>query len=90
MQLREYAAKRKFEKTPEPKPVAQQEGSRLTFVVHKHAARALHYDLRLELGGVLKSWAVPRGPSLDPSLKRRSTTRTLRGSSPRAITGREA
>jgi bifunctional non-homologous end joining protein LigD len=68
--LREYASKREFEKTPEPKPGLRHEGDRLTFVVHKHAARALHYDLRLELEGVLKSWAVPRGPSLDPSLKR--------------------
>jgi len=70
MGLTEYTAKREFEKTPEPKPGVQHEGSRLTFVVHKHAARALHYDLRLELDGALKSWAVPRGPSLDPSLKR--------------------
>jgi bifunctional non-homologous end joining protein LigD len=70
MQLREYATKREFEKTPEPKPGLRQKGDRLVFVVHKHAARALHYDLRLELEGVLKSWAVPRGPSLDPSLKR--------------------
>jgi bifunctional non-homologous end joining protein LigD len=70
MGLTEYAAKREFEKTPEPKPRVQQEESRLVFVVHKHAARALHYDLRLELEGVLKSWAVPKGPSLDPSLKR--------------------
>jgi bifunctional non-homologous end joining protein LigD len=70
MQLGEYASKRKFEKTPEPKPGLRHKGDRLIFVVHKHAARALHYDLRLELEGVLKSWAVPRGPSLDPSLKR--------------------
>ena len=70
MELREYASKREFEKTPEPKPGLRQKGDRLVFVVHKHAARALHYDLRLELEGVLKSWAVPRGPSLDPSLKR--------------------
>jgi len=70
MQLREYAAKREFEKTPEPKPGLRPSEDRLMFVVHKHAARALHYDLRLELEGVLKSWAVPRGPSLDPSLKR--------------------
>ncbi|MFB3886234.1 MAG: non-homologous end-joining DNA ligase [Thermodesulfobacteriota bacterium] len=81
--LNEYASKRKFEKTPEPKPgegtvpdlrplrgVESGRSSGPVFVVHKHAARALHYDLRLELEGVLKSWAVPRGPSLDPSLKR--------------------
>jgi bifunctional non-homologous end joining protein LigD len=70
MGLKEYTSKREFEKTPEPKPGLEHAGSRLMFVVHKHAARALHYDLRLELDGVLKSWAVPKGPSLDPSLKR--------------------
>ncbi len=70
MRLQEYTSKRKFEKTPEPEPGIRPKEVRLTFVVHKHAARALHYDLRLELEGVLKSWAVPRGPSLDPSLKR--------------------
>jgi bifunctional non-homologous end joining protein LigD len=70
MGLKEYEAKRKFEMTPEPKPVLRREGNHLIFVVQKHAARRLHYDLRLELEGVLKSWAVPRGPSLNPSLKR--------------------
>jgi bifunctional non-homologous end joining protein LigD len=70
MELKEYASKREFEKTPEPQPGLGHKGYRLAFVVHKHAARALHYDLRLELEGVLKSWAVPKGPSLDPSLKR--------------------
>lgn len=70
MGLREYKAKRKFGKTPEPKGGRAVEGEPLVFVVHKHAARALHYDLRLELGGVLKSWAVPKGPSLSPSSKR--------------------
>ncbi len=70
MGLTDYASKRKFEKTPEPKPGLPQEVSRLLFVIHKHAARALHYDLRLELDGVLKSWAVPKGPSLEPSSKR--------------------
>jgi bifunctional non-homologous end joining protein LigD len=68
--LREYESKRKFGKTPEPKPGLRRKGSQLIFIVHKHAARALHYDLRLELEGVLKSWAVPKGPSMDPSLKR--------------------
>src|SRR3974377_81450 len=68
--LKEYEAKRQFEQTPEPKPVPGRQGNQLIFVVQKHAARSLHYDLRLELAGVLKSWAVPRGPSLDPAVKR--------------------
>jgi bifunctional non-homologous end joining protein LigD len=70
MGLKEYAARRKFGETPEPEPTERQEGDQLVFVVHKHAARALHYDLRLELDGVLKSWACPKGPSLDPGVKR--------------------
>ena len=70
MGLKEYAAKRQFDKTPEPEAGTPQDGGQLAFVVHKHAARALHYDLRLELDGVLKSWAVPKGPSLDPAIKR--------------------
>jgi bifunctional non-homologous end joining protein LigD len=70
MGLKEYITKRTFEKTPEPRPGAPAETHRLRFVVHKHAARALHYDLRLELDGVLKSWAVPKGPSLDTAVKR--------------------
>ncbi|MBI5674838.1 MAG: hypothetical protein HZC48_03265 [Nitrospirae bacterium] len=70
MGLREYKTKRKFGKTPEPEPKERTEGDQLIFVVHKHAARNLHYDLRLKMDGVLKSWAVPKGPSLDPSIKR--------------------
>lgn len=70
MGLKEYESKRNFEQTPEPKPGPVPQGDQLIFVVHKHAARALHYDLRLELDGVLKSWAIPKGPSLDPSVKR--------------------
>jgi bifunctional non-homologous end joining protein LigD len=70
VELKEYIAKRKFDRTPEPKPGPAKLGDGLLFVVHKHAARSLHYDLRLEMEGVLRSWAVPRGPSLDPSEKR--------------------
>ncbi len=70
MGLKDYASKRKFAHTPEPKPDLPPKGDQLVFVIQKHAARALHYDLRLEMEGVLKSWAVPRGPSLNPSVKR--------------------
>ena len=71
MKLRQYSAKRRFEATPEPAPSVPENGSGpLLFVVQQHAARQLHYDFRLECDGVLLSWAVPRGPSLDPNDKR--------------------
>jgi len=72
MALSEYTRKRDFAKTPEPAgtPATVKAGAPLSFVIQKHAARRLHYDFRLELDGVLKSWAVPKGPSLDPGEKR--------------------
>ena len=69
MALKTYRSKRSFDITPEPRGrVASAAGHR--YVIQKHAARSLHYDLRLELGGVMKSWAVTRGPSLVPGEKR--------------------
>jgi len=70
MGLAEYKKKRRFNKTPEPGPEKQTSEMGNTFVVHKHRATALHYDFRLEADGVLLSWAVPRGPSMDPAVKR--------------------
>lgn len=69
MSLREYQRKRHFQRTPEPKGHNASSAGR-AFVIQKHAARNLHYDFRLELDGVLKSWAVPKGPCLDPTVKR--------------------
>ncbi len=70
MGLKEYNEKRDFQKTSEPKGNVKSGKNQLHFVVQKHAARNLHYDFRLELDSVLKSWAVPKGPSLDPKVKR--------------------
>jgi bifunctional non-homologous end joining protein LigD len=68
--LGEYRSKRDFSKTAEPQGGTAARTGTLRFVVQKHAARQIHFDLRLELDGVMKSWAVPKGPSLDPSVKR--------------------
>ncbi|HEY7403888.1 MAG TPA: DNA ligase D [Candidatus Angelobacter sp.] len=69
MSLEEYRRKRVFSRTPEP-PAKEAEQKENRFFIQRHSARRLHYDLRLEMDGVLKSWALPNGPTLDPTIKR--------------------
>src|ERR1700722_19142333 len=73
MAISEYRKKRNFDVSPEPPGKTQKTGTKkrpLLYVIQKHRATQLHYDFRLEFNGVLLSWAVPKGPSLDPSVRR--------------------
>lgn len=68
--LKTYTAKRNFSITPEPSDRGEENIAARSFVIQKHWARRLHYDFRLELDGVMKSWAIPKGPSFEPKDKR--------------------
>src|SRR5579884_3271363 len=68
--LQRYHAKRDFQETPEPRGAKSKKSKRLRFVIQKHRATRLHYDFRLEADGVLKSWAIPKGPSFNPRERR--------------------
>ncbi|NNE75451.1 MAG: ATP-dependent DNA ligase, partial [Pricia sp.] len=70
MNLEEYNRKRDFSKTPEPEGSIAKLSEMQRFVIQRHSARRLHYDLRLEINGTLKSWAIPKGPSMNPADKR--------------------
>ncbi|MCF8234247.1 MAG: 3'-phosphoesterase [Bacteroidales bacterium] len=71
--LNEYKEKRDFKKTTEPKGGKKKKSDKPRFVIQKHDASSLHYDFRIEIEGVMKSWAIPKGPSTDPSEKRLAT-----------------
>src|ERR1017187_8550817 len=73
MPLEKYSAKRRFESTPEPPPSGKSGAPGKSFCVQRHDATRLHYDFRLEIDGVLKSWAVPKGPTLDPAARQGPT-----------------
>src|SRR3984957_8556245 len=70
MSLSKYKKKRNFSVSPEPTAIIKKKSDALSFVVQRHKATRLHYDFRLEMNGVLKSWAVPKGPSTNPQDKR--------------------